>query len=204
MLVNNNNITAYSQPVLNTCDLIKSDISSTGMVPPDHIEFGKFVRFSDNGQNNKNGWFIAFQNPDGSAAVSFGNWKDTHEKRFYNISGVTMTSKEKRVFSIQMKHALEKAQQKLERIQAIAAKKAKNIWDQAEPANTDHPYLKDKRIKPHIAKQAKNTLLIPVYDEAGLCSVQQIWEKNSGEFTKLFKSEGKTKNCFCVLGDIES
>jgi len=37
-------------------DSLKSEISSHGMVPPDHFEPGKMVRFSDDGGKNKNGY----------------------------------------------------------------------------------------------------------------------------------------------------
>ncbi|MCP3933368.1 MAG: DUF3987 domain-containing protein, partial [Bacteroidetes bacterium] len=196
----NNIFDTYSQSILDTCDLIKEDISSTGMVPPDHLEFGKIIRFSDDGENNKNGWCIAFQNSNGSVAVSFGNWKDIQEKRFYNHNDTSMTSKDRNAFSMQIQEAMEKASQEKKLRQKEAGIKAKGLWDKAQPPNSNHEYLDKKQIKAYGIKQSGKALLIPVLDNQGeICSLQQILPDG----IKKFMPGGETKGGSFVIGNIQ-
>lgn len=198
--MNNNNSSTYSQPVLNACDLIKADISATGMTPPEHIEFGRFVRFSDDGRNNKDGWCIAFQNPNGSAAASFGNWKDIQEKRFYNPDGIIITPEERDAFSRQIQNAMEKAKKELMKKQDDAAQKANRIWSNAQPVISSHGYLIKKQIEPYGLKQSGKALLIPVMNFGGaILSLQEIFP--DGE--KKFLPCGKIKGGSFVIGDIK-
>ena len=67
--------------------VLKSEIKSHGMTPPDYFEPGKIIRFSDNGGKNKNGWCSLYINPDGSAGAAYGNWKDVNKTWFYNPNG---------------------------------------------------------------------------------------------------------------------
>ena len=200
MLTNNNNLNAYSQPVLDACSLIRADISQAGMEPPDHIEFGKIIRFSDDSRNNKNGWCIAFQNPDGSAAASFGNWKDIQEKRFYNSNGSTITPEDKEAFSLQIQKAMDKAKNERKEKQALAAKKANEIWNNAQPADPNHAYLIKKQIESYGLKQSGKTLIIPVMNFGGeILSLQEILP--DGE--KKFFPGGQIKGGAFVIGDIQ-
>jgi len=66
-----------------TIDALKSEISSHGMVPPEHFEPGKIERFSDGNGKNKNGYCVLYVNPDGSAGAAIGNWKDINQTWFY-------------------------------------------------------------------------------------------------------------------------
>jgi len=188
----------------NIITALKSEISSHGMVPPDQIEPGKMIRFSDNGQKNKNGWCIFFENPDGSAGAAFGSWRGINKKWFYKPDGAPLSMEQQQAFIEKIEQARKKADQERKAKQADAAKMAKEIWDKSKPASQDHPYLKAKNIKPYIARQDKNTLLLPGYDEKGLCTLQRIWLDQSNKFIKLFLKESKSKNCFNVIGDIEN
>jgi putative DNA primase/helicase len=200
ILMNNNNSDAYSQSAMNIADLIKTDIAATGMPPPDHIEFGKVIRFSDDGRKNRNGWCIAFQNPDGSTAASFGNWKDIQEKRFYTSNGSTMTQEDKAIFSQQIKKAIEKAKQEQIKIQAAAAAKAKEIWNNAKQADLNHGYLVKKQVEPYGLKQSGKALIIPVMNFLGdIISLQEILPDGK----KKFFPGGKVKGGCFIIGDIK-
>ena len=198
MYIDNNKSNPYSQHEQNVCDLIKADIASTGMAPPDSIEFGKIIRFSDNGQNNKNGWYVAFQNSNGSAAVSFGNWKDIKGKRFYNSNGSTITPEDKEAFSAQIQKAMDKAKNERKEKQTLAAKKANTIWDNAKPADPGHEYLNKKKIQSYGLKQSGQALLVPVYNgQKQIISLQEILPNGS----KKFLPGGKIKGGFYPFGN---
>jgi putative DNA primase/helicase len=80
-----------------------------------------------------------------------------------------------------------------------AANKALWIWQKAEPAPADYPYLAKKRIKPHGARVFRGALVNPLVDESGaLCNLQFI----QPDGTKRFLSGGKKKGCFSTFGDI--
>ena len=50
---------------------LKSEISSYGMIPPDHLNHGELYRFPINGSKKKNGWCVPYFNDDGTLTVNF-------------------------------------------------------------------------------------------------------------------------------------
>jgi len=81
---------------------------------------------------------------------------------------------------------------------AIAAKKAAAIWEQGEPAASDHPYLVRKVIGPNGARHdRKGRLVIPMMDCAGnVHSLQFI----DGDSSKKYLTGGATKGHFFIIG----
>lgn len=81
-----------------------------------------------------------------------------------------------------------------------ASAKAAHIWKCARPA-VNHPYLAKKKIKPHGARQLKDSLLIPIEDESNkLVNLQFI--SPSGE--KRFLAGGRKKECFHIIGHVNN
>lgn len=81
--------------------------------------------------------------------------------------------------------------------QAIAAKKASAIFEQAEPAATDHPYLVRKGIGPNGARQSKGRLVLPMTDRTdNVHSLQFI----SGDGAKKYLADGAIKGHFFLIG----
>ena len=75
------------------------------------------------------------------------------------------------------------------------------IWEQSQPANSDHPYLKNKKIKPYEIKQRGDKLIIPMYDcNNKLQNLQRIFPDGK----KLFLPDRPTKGCFYILEIPES
>jgi len=181
----------------NIITALKSEISSHGMTPPDQIEAGKIIRFSDNGDKNKNGWCILYLNPDGSAGAAFGNWKGLEQKWFYTPDGKPLSKEQQQDFSEQIQQAREKADQELKKKQSQAAIKANEIWENAQPANPEHEYLVKKQIKPYGSiKQSGEKLLIPVFaNPQQITSLQEIYPNGS----KRFMPGGKIQGCYCLF-----
>lgn len=98
----------------------------------------------------------------------------------------------------------ERKRRELERQQArrTAADKARYIWPRSKPIRQpeEHPYLVNKRIQPHGARlsvyRGRATLVIPIFGESGLTSLQFI-EADGG---KRFLPGGEIKGCFFGIG----
>lgn len=186
-------------------DALKSEISSHGMVPPDHFEPGKMVRFPDGGGKNKNGWCILHSNPDGSAGAAFGNWKDGSKTTFFHTpDGKPLSREQKQNFSRQIEQAREQADKELKEKQAQAAKKANEVWNNAQPADPYHAYLVKKQIRSYGLKQSGKALLVPVLDEKKLIiSLQMILPEKDEETNKdkKFLPGGRVKGGFYSFGN---
>lgn len=179
---------------------LKAEICSYGMTPPEQIEPGKIIRFSDNGNKNKNGWCSLYTNSDGTAGAAFGNWKDINRKWFFNPNGKILSQQQQKEFSKQIEQAREQARQEQEKIQATAAKKANEIWRNAGTVDPNHAYLIKKQIKTYGLKQSGKDLLVPVMNFGGaILSLQKISPR--GE--KKFLPDGKIKGGSVVIGDIQ-
>lgn len=77
---------------------------------------------------------------------------------------------------------------------ARAAERAKELWDRAKEASPDHPYLKQKKIKPHgVRVDECDRLLVPMYSPDGeLVNLQLIDDEGS----KCFLRRGRAKGCW--------
>lgn len=184
----------------NIISALQEDISRSGMTPPDNIEPGKFIRFSDNGKRNKNGWCRLFINVDGSAGAAFGNYKNVDQTWFYSPKGQKRSKRQREHFKQQIREAQEKAKQELEKKQKKAADKAQNIWDKASTPDPNHEYLIKKQIIPYGLRQSGKALLVPVLDDKNqIISLQEIFQNGS----KKFFLGGKIKGGSFIIGDMQ-
>ncbi len=88
-----------------------------------------------------------------------------------------------------MRRAQKRVQRERERNQATAAEDAKQIWEEAAPADPEHPYLVKKQVQPHGIRQLEHKLIIPMYDVLGLLwSTQAIF----ADGMKRYMSGGRT------------
>ena len=79
-----------------------------------------------------------------------------------------------------------------------AARKAKRWWSLAQPATADHPYLKEKNVKPHgIKVDDEGRLLVPLYspEDGEIVSLQLI----DRDGAKWFLHGGRVKGCLFVI-----
>jgi len=180
---------------------LKLEIQNTGMTPPDFFESGKLIRFSDNGNRNKNGWCVLNINPDGSAGAAYGNWKDIDKKWFYAPGGKILSAKQQQQHIAHIVKAKEKAEQKQKENHAKAAKKANDIWDNAGHVDVEHGYLLKKQIEPYRLKQSGQALIIPVYDSHDkIISLQHILPDG----IKKFMPGGRIKGGYFTIGNMDS
>ena len=82
---------------------------------------------------------------------------------------------------------------------AEAAKKASSIWARS-PLTTDHPYLIEKGVKAHGMRLHEGKLVIPVYMDDGVVSLQFIAPNGDKHFLK----GGRISGGYCCLGETEN
>jgi len=133
-----------------------------GLEIPSNIEPGVITRFST-GKNDHNGWVAFFpNNMNGTAGATFGDWKTGIKQNwFYSPNGSKISQEEMVSFNLQLEAVRLAADLERKALQAQAAVKAKERWDQAQPADPMHLYLVKKQVEPYGIRQDGDRLLIP-------------------------------------------
>ena len=176
-------------------------MQKAGIDPPADLCFdGTVHRFKVDGDKmaQKSGWYIVFQ--DGIPAGSFGNWKTGQEQNWCANVGRELTPEEHAAFRRQMEYAKKARAEALEKSRANAAEEVSKIWENANYANAEHPYLIKKGIAPNGAKIAPDgRLIVPLLNQDGtLSSIQYI----NGEGEKRYYTGGATGGKFWMLGNL--
>lgn len=203
----------YSNNLNNDNDFLQA-IANAGLTPPSKtIDDGQIHRFPSNGKRGDDaGWYVFHS--DGIAAGVFGCWRLGLVRDWCSKSSATMTpvereSHRKRVEAMQ-------AQREAETIRrhAFAAKLAKQIWNDAEPVDAEHPYLVDKNVHQHglrhmddklifqyggsdpSLRNKRDALIVPLYNDGDLVNLQFITP--DGEKRPLIG--GKMKGSYSPIG----
>lgn len=114
--------------------------------------------------------------------------------KYFGKPDKALTAEEKAAFKARMDAAkAERDKKEVEGWEAAAAQ-AKIKWAAGEPV-TEHSYLTKKQIQAHGVKVSDGNLLIPMYADGKLWSIQTI----DVEGNKLFAEGAKKKGCFYPL-----
>mgnify|MGYP001820552330 CR=1 FL=1 len=171
-----------------------------GIVPTESIlATGQIQRFHIEGDSShkKNGWAVLHSGPFPTGV--FGNWKTGEKVKWFHHKPVT--PREQKEFAATMKRLQQEIMKTRKREQTEAARKARDLIDNSDPADSNHPYLIEKQITSHgKIYQQYETLLIPMFDGIALASVQAIYKDGSKQFLK----GGKTKGCYLKLSSMEN
>lgn len=180
----------------NTLSQFRDAIRAAGLNPPELIEPGKFHRFAGSGKNrgNTSGWCKLFA--DGRGGV-FGDWSTGHVGNWQAKRNKPITVKARMAFARRVKKARVEAQAQRNAVQAEAAQKARAIWNAAPPASDDHTYLVRKQISANGARSYNESLVIPVYHDDTLYTLQFI--KPNGE--KYYLSGGRVSGGYFLIGE---
>ena len=147
---------------------------------------GQIHRFKGPEDKGLNGWYV-FHGDHGA----FGNWKT-------NLT-VPWCSKDAQIGSNEYRKLIEQERRERRQAEALkhseAATQARSIWAKSVPA-TEHPYLTRKQVQPHGIRQTGDVLIIPMYRNREVKSVQRIF--HSGE--KRFLKGGDTYATYYPLG----
>jgi len=172
-------------------------IRAAGLEPPHVIEAdGKLHRFPTNGKRGDDaGWYVL--HGDGISSGSFGDWRTGVSESWRADSGRTLTPAEKAAHRAKVEAMRGEREAEEARRKAEAAAKAAAIWQAAQPAPDDHPYLTRKGIKAHDARLHNGALVIPMRDGSDLHSLQLI--QPDGE--KRFLTGGRVAGCYFAIGN---
>lgn len=184
--------------MLDALSQFRDAIQAAGLTPPATIEAdGRLRRFASNGRRgDAAGWYLL--HGDGIPAGSFGDWRTGFSQAWRADTGRSLTPAEEathraKVEAMRREREAEEAKRKAE-----AKAKAAAIWQKAEPAPEDHPYLIRKGIKAHGARLHKGALVIPMRTGGELHSLQFI----GADGDKRFLTGGRVAGCYCSIGTV--
>ena len=173
-------------------------IQKAGLPPPAKIvSDGLFHRFPTNGRPKDDaGWYVLKNQP--FLAGSFGCWRTGIKGSWSSIDSSKMTGTERRKFNEILEQIQITNDQKRHESQVEAALSARSIWNEAQDASSNHPYLKSKGIPAYGLREKDQKLIIPLYNVKGeLMNLQ--WIFNDGR--KRFLKNAQVKGLFFVIGN---
>lgn len=185
--------------MIEAIEQFRAAISNAGLNPPSLIETdGKLHRFASNGKPSDDaGWYVLHN--DAIPAGAFGDWRGGFSETWRADIGRRLSPQEEtahraRVEAMRREREAEDAKRKAE-----ARDKAAMIWQAAQAAPGDHPYLVKKGVKAHGLRVHNGALVIPMRDGLELHSLQLIGE--DGE--KRFLAGGRVSGCCFLIGTLD-
>ena len=177
-------------------------MQTAGISPPANITSdGTLHRFHVEGDkpHSINGWYVLHDNP---LAGTFGCWRQGIKENWSSRQHQTLTPAEKARYRVNMEAQKQQREATQAKIHTECRKKSKAIWEQAQPAPEDHPYLVKKKIQPHGLRIDKGSLLVPVRDSSNtIHGLQFIFpEKNEEGKNKYFKTGTKKTGHYYSVG----
>jgi len=159
----------------------------------------KRFRVQDDKSGTKNGWYVLFN--DGLVAGSFGNWKTGFTCSWCAKNSEELSKGDRYQLKQQRIKASRERELQRHQEQHDTAIKCGQLWNDANQlVKANHPYLINKSIRAYGIRQLGKNLLIPVQDAQNrLVSLQFIMPNGD----KTFKSGGKVKGCFCLIGELK-
>jgi len=124
-------------------------IESSGLLPPHNIiPDGCIHRFSSDGRPGDDaGWYVAYggENPAGA----YGCWRTSVKGTWSARRRDDLSSAEREEHDRKIREAKEQEEKERQARQAETAARACKLWCDADSASADHPYLRDKGVRPH-------------------------------------------------------
>jgi putative DNA primase/helicase len=170
----------------------------TGAVGLDLVADGQLHRFDDPEGRRRNlaCWYVLHLDG-GKPAGVVGNWRTGEQSTWTASGGRELTPAERaRTDALVAAAKAQRAQERGE-AQEAARGRALRLWEHAEPATMDHPYLARKRVNGLALRVQGVALLVPLVDTAGnLHNLQTIMPDGR----KRFLAGGRITGLFCPLG----
>lgn len=171
-------------------------IQATGYNPPSHIEYDTFYRFAgmDKGCNNKAAYCIQFD----ETAGFYGDFSTGYSSTWFKDKNISASDRKQ--YGKKIQKAKEEAALRLKKDHESASTEASSIWKKATPEIGNHKYLQTKCVKPHGIRTNGFELVIPMYSDDNLWSVQTI--DPAGK--KRFHKGGKKQGCYYPRGKLDN
>jgi putative DNA primase/helicase len=166
-----------------------------GHAPARIVADGKIHRFSTNkNKRDDAGWYLFFD--DGLPAGEFGDWRTGEQQTWHANGGAREFAPADRQ---RMKEREAEREKERNECAARVSREAQALWNEAPPADPNHPYLVEKGIAPHGVREDRDgRLLVPVTSADGaLMSLQTI----AADGEKMFLKDGRTVGGLFWLGE---
>ena len=190
---------------------LKSDflraISTAGIKPPQDVAIdGHIHRFSTNDKIGDNaGWYVLKNHGDFTFGA-FGDWRTGIQGKWSSKDESQMSEVEKDEMWKEIRRIKKSNEEDRLQKQKKVAEKAERIWESAELAESDHPYLVRKGVKSYGLKKVEydglEVLLVPLVDEFGkIWSFQRIYP-DQRRADKILLKNGRTTGLYFTIGDL--
>jgi putative DNA primase/helicase len=188
-------------------DLFLDAMRQAGLYPPPKIiADGHIHRFSTNGEKRDTaGYYVLHL--DNIPAGMFGDWRSGVQRIWSARNDIDLPAERCAQLEGQSRNAKAEREAEQQSRHAKGAIEAKRIWDAAQSAPADHPYLARKQVQPHGARIATHPhwldvicLLIPVMAGSNMISVQYI-PPEKGQ-VKLFLKGARSKGGYFIIGEV--
>ncbi len=158
-------------------------------------------KLPDEKGNNRSGWYT-FHSGD-ICAGGFGNWKNgLNETWHFKQDNKPLTPAERQALSKVYADAKKKREAETQKKYAEARRISNAVWNKAQPAKPDHPYLVKKHCEDasKYLKESKGNLIVPLYNQKRLVSLQYIRGDNFGKF---FVKGSELKGSYFMFGSLK-
>ena len=168
-------------------DQLRQVMMDSHLEPPDQIiADGSIKRFG----KKKSCWYVMHESGE-LMAGAFGNWQEGVAHTFRSDIGRALSAQESFKVERDIKLARERMDKEIKLKRKAASDSVNDIWSQCAEASDDHPYLVKKKVKAHgIRVTGDGRLVIPVYNENDVMSLQYIDSKGEKRFHTGGKIEG--------------
>lgn len=176
---------------------------TAGLEPPHPIiTDGKIHRFSTGNKQSSDdaGWYCIYG--DNIPAGVIGNWRTGETHNFRADMPRALTVAEEFAVKAQIERARAQREIALKEKRERAAATVAEIWETAQPASAEHPYLTRKQVQTHGARiGGDGRLILPLYSADGSLSSLQYIDTDG---KKIYHPGGAVGGCFYMLGDASS
>lgn len=159
---------------------------------------GQIHRFSTGDKPGDDaGWYLIYG--DNIPAGVIGNWRtgETHNFRAHVDRRLSLA--EEAAIQADIARARKRREEATRIKHEQAAATVAEIWDAAQLASPEHPYLSRKQVQTHGARIASDgRLILPLYNEAGALSSLQYIDATG---RKQYHPGGAVGSCFYMMGD---
>ncbi len=157
-------------------------MAAVGLSGAEPIVDGKLHRFTVDGDRpgSNNGWYVLHGGR--VPAGIFGSWKTGITTTWRANNGTALSQEERDAESQLIAAAKQKLRDERQRQNQTAAQSAAGVWAGALPADSNHPYLMAKQVKPYRLRQTGSTILAPLYAAGKLVNLQRITPDGQKKF----------------------
>ncbi len=176
---------------------IQDKMLEFSITPPTEIIYdGEIHRFKNDGDDNKNSWYVAYDNGKFQSGA-FGCWKLDANEKFCSIERTHLSVEQKRRYAIQLSEQKRIAELEKVKQQDYVQKQVNYRFNCATTRGINaYPYLQNKGVKAHGLRIENSSLLIPMFNTDGeIASLQTV----SATGAKFFTKGGRVKGCFMPI-----